>query len=193
MKRFISMLSVVLLLTAVIFADETEGDVYDDGYIYEQNGRGDHFLKIDLGVNLADNFGAQIYPGIGVNAGYYYFLNKLFAVGGDLTIGYNQTIGQKPLTTVPFTVGGMFQPYIGKFEFPMMLTAGIASTTLLGETYFPSFAAKFSAGIFFRYSETWSFGLSTITYMIPHWFIDEPENNDLGIFSAINLSVRYHF
>lgn len=194
MKRFFSIISVLLLLSAFVFADEdSQGDVYDDGYVYEQNGMGDQFVKIDLGVCLPLNFKGQLYPGIAANVGYYYFLSKYFAVGGDATIGYNYSIGQKPLTTVPLTVGGMIQPYFGKFEFPIMFTAGIATTTLLDKTYFPSFAAKFSVGAFYRYSETWSFGLSSVSYVIPHWFISEPQKNDVGIFTSVNLSVRYHF
>ena len=193
MKRFISILSVALLLSAAVFAQDSDGDVYDDGYVYEQNGAGDRFVKIDLGGNFALNFGNQLYPGIAANVGYYYLLSRYFGVGGDVTIGYNYSIGQKPLTAVPVTVGGLFQPYTGKFEFPIMLTVGFASTTLLDKTYFPSFAAKFSAGAYYRISETWSFGLSSNTYFIPHWFIDEPDKNDFGIFTSANLSVRYHF
>ena len=46
MKRFISILSAILFLSASIFADNYYDDEeeYDDGYIYEQNGAGDQFL-----------------------------------------------------------------------------------------------------------------------------------------------------
>ena len=193
MKRFISILSAALLLSTAVFAQDSEGDVYDDGYVYEQNGAGDRFLKVDLGVNFADNFNGQLYPGIGANVGYFYFLSKHVAIGGEVSVGYNFSIGQKPLTTVPFTLGAMYQPYFGKFEFPISLSIGFATTSLLDKNYFPSFAAKCTAGAYYRISETWSFGLSTNTYVIPHWFADEPKKNDLGIFTSANLSVRYHF
>ena len=56
MKRFISIVSAILLLSAAVFAGEyDDGDEYDDGFVYEQNGAGDRFLKVDLGVNFADN------------------------------------------------------------------------------------------------------------------------------------------
>ena len=192
MKRFISILSAALLLSTAVFAQDSEGDVYDDGYIYEQNGAGDRFLKVDLGVNLADNLNGQLYPGIAANIGYFYFLNKHFAIGGEGAVGYNFSIGQKPLTTVPFTFNVMYQPYVGKFEFPVSLGIGFASTALLDKNYFPSLAGKVSAGVYYRISETWSFGLTSNTSIIPHWFIDEPKKNDVGIFTSINVSVRYH-
>ena len=194
MKRFISILSAVLLLSAAVFADEYEDDEeYDDGYVYDQNGAGDQFLKIDLGANFPLNFNGKIYVGAGASVGYYYFLNSSFALGGDAIIGYNVSIGNKPLITVPITVGAMFQPIAGKFEFPLMLNIGIASTTCQTMTYFPSFSAKFSAGAYYRYSESWSFGLSTNTYWIPQWISGESEKSDHGFFTTLGLSVRYHF
>ena len=193
MKRFISILSAILLLSAVVFADDyDEGDEYDDGFVYEQNGAGDRFLKVDLGVNLADNLDGKLFPGIAADVGYFYFLNRNFAIGGEATVGYNFTIGQKPLITVPFTFGLMYQPYVGKFEFPLTLGIGFATTSLLDKNYFPSLAGKVSAGVYYRITETWSFGLMTNTSIIPHWFIDEPEKNALGIFTSINVGVRYH-
>ena len=58
MKRFISILSVILLLSAAVFADDyyDDDEEYDDGYVYEQNGAGDQFLKIDLAANFPLNF-----------------------------------------------------------------------------------------------------------------------------------------
>ena len=169
-----------------------EGDEYDDGFVYEQNGAGDQFIKVDLGANFPLNFGSQLKIGGLVSLGYYRFLNQYFAVGGDLILGYNLSIGKKPLFSVPVTFGVMYQPYVGKFEFPVSLGIGFASTALLDKNYFPSLAGKVSAGVYYRISETWSFGLTSNTSIIPHWFIDEPKKNDVGIFTSINVSVRYH-
>ncbi len=194
MKRFISILSAILFLSASIFADNYYDDEeeYDDGYIYEQNGAGDQFLKIDLGANIPLNFGEQLHVGAAASVGYYYFLSNNFAVGGDALLGYNLSIGKKPLVTIPITFGAMFQPYIGKFEFPFMLNVGFATVTCQQMMYFPALSVKASAGAFYRWSESWSIGLSTHAYWIPLWYTNK-DYNDNGLFATADLSVRYHF
>ena len=208
MKRFISILSVILLLSAAVFADDyyDDDEEYDDGYVYEQNGAGDQFLKIDLGANFPLNFGKKLYVGGMASVGYYRFLNQYFALGGDVIIGYNVSIGKKPLFAVPITFGAMYQPYVGKFEFPLMLNIGIATLSCQSLTYFPAFCAKFTGGAFYRYNETWSFGLSSTTYWVPQFFLLDKNTNgyyaneglpkkkvDHGVFTSASLSVRYHF
>ena len=202
MKRFISILSAILLLSAAVFAEDwyDDDEDYEDGFVYEQNGAGDQFIKIDLGANFPLNFGEQLYVGGLVTVGYYQFLNQYFALGGDVLVGYNLSIGKKPLFAVPITFGVMYQPYTGKFEFPMMLNIGIATISCQSLTYFPAFSAKFTAGAFYRFSESWSFGLTSTSYWIPQWFLVERIKNpdkeykiDNGLFTSIGLSVRYHF
>ncbi len=199
MKRFISILSAILFLSAAVFAEDyyDDGDEYNDGYVYEQNGAGDQFLKIDLAANFPLNFGSQLKVGGLVSVGYYQFLNQYFAIGGDVLVTYNISVGKKPLFMVPITVGAMFQPYIGKFEFPMMLNIGIATISCQSMTYFPAFTAKFTAGAYFRYSETWSFGITSTTYWIPQWFLMDSATRghaaNNGFFTSAGLSVRYHF
>ncbi len=199
MKRFISILSVILLFTATIFADDwyDDDEDYDDGYVYEQNGAGDQFLKIDLAANFPLNFGQQLKVGGLFSIGYYKFLTETFALGGDGFAGYNLSIGEKPLFVAPVTFGVMYQPYLGKFEFPLMLNIGIATMTFQSSTYFPAFTAKFTGGAYYRFSETWSFGISSTTYWIPQWFLLDKNTRgtkaDNGIFTSAGLSVRYHF
>ena len=205
MKRFISILSAVLLLSAYVFAEDyyDDDEEYDDGYVYEQNGAGDQFLKIDLAANFPLNFDSQLKVGGLVSMGYYRFLNQYFAIGGDLLISYNLSVGKKPLFSVPITFGIMYQPYIGKFEFPLQLNVGFATQTCQAMTYFPAFTAKFNAGAYYRFSETWSFGISATTYWIPEFFWfgkrESGTNNykgyksDYGLFTGVGLSVRYHF
>ncbi len=202
MKRFISILSAILLLSAAVFADDwyDDDEDYDDGLIYEQNGTGDQFIKIDLGANFPLNFGQQLYVGGLVSVGYYQFLNQYFAVGGDLLIGYNLSIGKKSLFAVPVTFGVMYQPYKGKFEFPLMLNIGFATVSCQSLTYFPAFSTKFTGGAFYRFSESWSVGITSTTYWIPQWFLierikhkDRNYTVDNGVFTSAGLSVRYHF
>ncbi len=208
MKRFISILSAILFLSAAVFADSyyDDDEEYDDGYVYEQNGAGDQFIKIDLGANFPLNFGKQLNVGGLVSIGYYRFLDKYFALGGDVLVGYNVSIGKKPLFEVPVAFGAMYQPYIGKFEFPLMVNIGIATISCQSMTYFPALTAKFTGGAYYRFSESWSFGLSSTTYWIPQFFLLDKNTNgkredeglpkqkfDQAFFTSACLSVRYHF
>jgi len=204
MKRIISILSAILLLSAAVFADDSsEGDEYDDGFVYEQNGAGDQFLKIDLGANFPLNFGSQLNVGGMVSIGYYRFLNQYFAVGGDVLIGYNVSIGKKALFEVPVVLGVLYQPYIGKFEFPLMFDLGIATISCQSMTYFPALTAKFTGGAYYRITETWSVGLSSTTYWVPQFFLIGEINSkdhtyrgydfDQALFTSACLTVRYHF
>lgn len=191
MKRFISVIIGIFLCAFAVFADEP-GDEYEDDYVYTQNGVGDQFLKIELSGIFPLNFEKKIYPGGALSIGYYRFILDNLAIGGDVIISYNLTIGEKSLVNVPVTFGAMFQPTINKFEFPIFAGIGFASVSCQGESYFPAFAVKAEVGAFYRAFETWSFGISSNIFMIPQWF-KESEKNDLGIFCTANLSARYHF
>lgn len=191
MKRFFSIMLIFTLCSACIFAEEP-GDEYDDGYVYSQNGQGDQFLKIEVAGIFPLNFGKQIYPGGALSIGYHRFISEQFALGGDVIVGYNLTIGEKSLIHVPITLGAMYQPIINKFEFPIYAGIGLASVSSQGQNYFPAFVAKVEAGAFFRYSESWSFGLSSNVFMIPQVCKDKSKNYT-GFFCTANLSARYHF
>jgi len=194
MKKIFSTLTVLCVLAAAVFAQsDGQGDEYIDDYVYEQNGAGDQLLSINLGANFPLNFDGQLYPGASASIAYYRFLTNTIAVGGDLIIGYNVTVGKKALVTVPVTAGVIFQPYTGKFEFPLSAGIGFATTSCQGLTYFPSFAAKLSGGAYYRISEGWSAGLNAICYWIPEWFPSKPEQNDNGFFLSTVIGIRYHF
>ena len=198
MKRFISILISLILCTTALFSQAYDDeDEYDDGYVYEQNGAGDRFIKFDFGANFPLNFNNKLYVGAAASVGFYYFLTNNLAVGGDIILGYNDSIGKKPLVSIPATAGIMYQPYIGKFEFPFMLNVGFANVTREQEVYFPALSAKATAGAFYRFSETWSFGLSAHGYWIPQFFLLDKDTRghkfDQGLFSTVGLSIRYHF
>jgi len=192
MKKLISVLAILCLCTTLIFAEDDEGDFYDDGYIYEQNGAGDRFLKINMMANFPLNFGSQLYVGGAVDAGFYQFISPTIALGGEVLVGYDVTIGEKALILAPITFGIMFQPTLGKFEFPMTAGIGISSTSCQGETYFPGFTAKASLGAFYRITEMWSLGLYGSAYWLPEWFTNSAYN-DNGFFATAGIGARYHF
>lgn len=190
MKRLISTLLIACSLFFCTFA--ADSDEYDDGYIYSLNGSGDQILKINLFGNFPLNFGKQLYPGLGADLSYYKFITDKIALGGEVGISNNFTIGSKALFIIPITAGVLYQPTIDHFEFPLSLNLGIGIETLQSSTYFPSLVAKFTGGAFMRLTETWSFGVTTAFTWIPQWNKDSSKNAN-GLFLNAGLSARYHF
>lgn len=194
MKRIITLFLSLFLMTGFIFAqDSEEGDDYDDGYVYERNGAGDQFVKADFYAHFPIGFNNKLYVGGGFSIGYYRFFTNWLALGGEVSPTYNVSIGNKSLITVPVTVGAIVQPTLGNFEFPVGITAGIASSTWANNvTYFPSFAAKAYAGVYYRINDSWSVGVDGSFFWIPQWLPD-PTLNYHGLFASAGLALRYHF
>lgn len=208
MKRILSIILTLFVFTGFIFAeDDDEGDEYDDGYVYERNGAGDQFLKINLGPFFPNNFGGPVTKGSGTNKtylngtlytggeielGYFKFLTNWLAVGGEFTASYNLSVGKKTLVMLPLTGGVLFQPTAGDFEFPIYLEIGMGFESWQNSTYFPSLATKCSAGAYYRINESFSAGLAGSFFWIPQWFKDSSKNAN-GLFTAVNLGFRYHF
>ena len=197
MKRILSLLLVLSIFAGTIFCQEDGPDIYEDDYEYLQNGPGDQFLKIELGAIFPLNFEGKLWPGVQATIGYYRFLNTWLALGGEISVTSQFSIGNKALFMVPITFGAMAQPTIGKFEFPFFLTMGIADHTWANMTYFPAFTLKAEAGAFYRMTESWSFGLTSFfmwTVETPGWKSSENKNKDFhGLFQTASLAARYHF
>ncbi|MCQ2587479.1 MAG: hypothetical protein MJ174_05125 [Treponema sp.] len=195
MKRFLSIILSLLFITGFVFAEE-EGDEYDDGYVYEVNGAGDQFIKINLGSIIPLNFSSdginRLYSGGVMELGYYRFLNKWLAVGGEMSASYNISVGEKILVMIPFTFGIMYQPTYNDFEFPIFAEIGFSYESWQNMDYFPSLAAKLEAGGFYRINEICSVGLNTSFMWIPQWFKDSQYNKN-GLFMTASIGARYHF
>ncbi|EID85968.1 hypothetical protein MSI_03990 [Treponema sp. JC4] len=191
MKRIISLLLVLSIFAGAVFAQEDDGpDIYEDDFEYLQNGPGDQFLKIELGAIFPLNFGDKLWPGVQATIGYYRFLNQWLALGGEISVSSEFSIGNKALFMVPITFGVMFQPTVKKFEFPIFLTMGIADHTWANATYFPAFTIKAEAGAFYRFTEAWSFGLTTFVM----WSVEKARGDYThGWFETASLAARYHF
>lgn len=213
MKRLFCILMVLLFCFPAVFAAEDD-DIYDD-YEYEMNGEGDQFFKIDISAVVPLNFQDtentsdgkwKMKVGVGADLSYFRFISSTVALGGNAGFNYNLTLGKKSLLTVPITVGLLYQPYMGNFEFPLSLTLGISALSCQGMTFFPAFTARGSAGFFYRFNESWSAGLDASIMFIPMWLKKEyreaglyknadgtVKNFDFGLFSNIGIAVRYHF
>ena len=194
MKRFFSLVLLFLTFTYGIFAQEYDDDGFpeDDVFVYASNGAGDQFLKINLGPVFPLNFKGQLKTGGKASIGYFRFLTETLAVGGELGATYNVSIGEKVLVMIPFTFGVMFQPYVGKFEFPLYAELGIANETWQNMEIFPTMAAKLSAGAYYRLTDSISLGVSTDFFWMPQWFKDRSKNFN-GLFETAEIGLRYHF
>ena len=200
MKRFLILIALITCISAPFFA---ENDASDDDitqtFVYEMNGRGDQYIKIGIFANFPLNFGnpfsgGQLYTGGAAELGYHRFISGSLALGMDLMVGYNPTIGSNSLTMVPVTFGITWQPSLGKFEFPLQLGAGFAFETCQNKKYFPSPALKAELGSFFRMNESWSFGLTGNLLYLPQWAeVNDKIEYDAGLFAQVSASVRYHF
>lgn len=201
MKRLLSLLFTSLILVTAVFADEP-GDEYDDGFVYEQNGAGDQFLKFDFSgcfpITSSDSnssiiHNGQLTPGFSFDLGYYKFLNKWFAVGGEVTFTSNWSIGEKLLTTIPFCAGVLMQPSAGNFEFPIYLNVGISYHSWANNKYFPGLTTKATAGVFYRITEAWSAGISGSFFWEPEWYNNPSYKNTSVLLSTVNIGGRFHF
>lgn len=193
MKRFFSLLLIFLTLSTFLFAQEEDEDGFlDDVYVYSTNGAGDQFLKINLGAVFPLNFKGHLKTGGIASLGYFRFLSENFGIGGEIGATYSVSIGQKVLVMLPITFGGLFQPYIGKFEFPIFAEIGMANLTWQNMEYFPTLVTKVSAGAFYRITDAVSVGLSTDFFWIPQWFKDSSKNYN-GLFETATIGLRYHF
>lgn len=196
MKRFISLLLIFVTFSICLFAEEDDyfddDQYYDDVYVYSQNGAGDQFLKINLGAIFPLNFHGQLKPGGKATLGFYRFLTENIAVGGEISATYSVSIGEKILVMLPLTGGIMYQPYIGKFEFPIFAEIGVANTTWQNMEHFPSLVTRLSAGAYYRITDSISFGLSSEFLWNPQWFKDSSMNYN-GLFQTAEIGLRYHF
>jgi len=207
-KRFLALFSAVFLLASFAFADENmdanSGDEDKKEIQTKQNFKynepGDQFIKIDLMATAPLNFGGtfplyrsgKMSLGGAGSLGYHRFITSWFAVGLNVKFGYNPTIGENMFTYVPFVFCFTVQPTIKKFEFPITMGIGAAVESYLNNTYFPGLTLKPEAGIFYRVTPSWSFGIKGNFMYLPQWYEDS-ENNDHGNFSSVVIAARYHF
>lgn len=200
MKKFIAICCTVFLFSTAVFSQEQDND--DDRFAveYRMNEPGDQFINIGLMVTFPLNFGGdfplyregQLSTGGAGTIGYHRFLTSWFALGLDVSFGYNPTIGENMFTYVPFVFCFTVQPTIKKFEFPITMGIGAAVESYLNRTYFPGLTLKPEAGIFYRVTPSWSFGIKGNFMYLPQWYEDS-ENNDHGNFSSVVIAARYHF
>ncbi|MBQ6056747.1 MAG: hypothetical protein IJJ70_09595 [Treponema sp.] len=201
MKKSLALACALLTLGAAAFCQE-EPEQNDEKFAvnYTLNEPGDQYINIGLMVTFPMNFGGnfplfrsgQMQTGGAGTLGYHRFLTSWFDLGIDVTFGYNPTLGENIFTYVPFVLSATFQPNFRHFEFPLTMGIGVASESYLNRTYFPGLVLKPQAGVFYRATPSWSFGVRYDFMYMPQWY-DDPSKNDYGLFSSAMISARYHF
>ena len=175
--------------------DESNSDSDNQEQVvkYQTNGKGDQFLRLGIMFSIPLNFDEQLYLGGAAQLGYYRLINNWLGFGAELMAGYNPTIGSNIFTYVPITAGIMFQPYIWRFEFPIILSVGMALETSNNKKQFPAFITKAEANIYYRFNESFSLGIGSDIMYMPQWSNDGKSDYNYGIFMTASVSVRYHF
>ena len=170
-------------------ASQEPSDFQED-FVYKMNQKGDQFINISLRLNVPlKPAPTQLYVGGAGTIGYTRFINSVFALGGDISFAYSTTVGKNVFTYVPILFKVMYQPTVHQFEFPLTLGLGFAFENYNTDTYF-GFVAKPEVGAFYRFSPSWSFGLSTGITLMPQV---AKQDFYMGVIFDTALTVRYHF
>ena len=198
MKHILPLVLMICLCAVSVSAQDSsqnnDNDIHSaPDYTYKTNDAGDQYIKIALMGVFPLNFGDHLQTGGAAELGYHRFVNSLVALGFDVQFGYNPTIGSNMYTYVPMTFTATFQPYVGKFEFPLTVGVGTALESYLSRNYFPALVLKGEAGFFFRATESWSFGVESQYMYMPQYYYSHPEYNDYGLFLTAGIVARYHF
>ncbi len=212
MKRIAALICACLFFSSLTFAQSTpstDSDIDQEKpeskkapavKTFKLNEPGDQYIKLGLMMTMPLNFGGsfplyrdgKISTGGAGEIGYHRFITSWFAVGADVSFGYNPTIGENIFTYIPLIINFTVQPTIRRFEFPLTIGVGAAVENYLSKTYFPGFVFKPQLGAFYRVTPSWSFGLEGEYMYMPQWYSDSSKN-DYGCFASIAISARYHF
>jgi hypothetical protein len=181
--------------------DDEEIPIESDWDVYapELYSRGDQTFTISLGITIPTLFfqdGETIthnfFPvgGTGVLA-YNYFLDSHFNIGGEIGGLFNYTLANNTVFVIPIGLRLGYQFILRRFEFPLIVTLGIAPQRYLNFNYL-GFFIKGGASAFFRFSPDWSFGLNAVWSWYPEW-TEERDKDIHGNMVDVTLSARYHF
>lgn len=181
----------ILIFGALLCYAQEEGEITFDSVEYNMNIRGDQVFRVALegaGAWRPRNLGF----GGNVALGYHYFLDSFFSVGGDVNFLYHRTYGSNVFYCVPVMARGSFQANIGRFEFPISLSAGVALQSYLNQFYFGP-VVKPEVGAFYRYSADWSIGVTVGTTFLPQIYLRDRTQSRTATVIDAGLSIKYHF
>jgi hypothetical protein len=168
--------------------------------------KGDVAFNINIGVIFPVAFTvgslSQYSPPVGGSGSLSvsYFLNSHVFTGGGIQGMFTPTIGEHMLYIVPMGAHIGYVWTAGRFEFPLLLTAGWAWQMYLEHLYFGFFAQpQFSA--LFRTFNNWSFGITAAWWILPQWGTNTTDDTGktiagkdaIGNFLTLTLIAQYHF
>ena len=193
------------LQAASLSAQEWEEDW--DFYMVDLYARGDQTFTITLGVVFptvfhfyGDNSGRShnFSPPVG-GAGslsYNHFLGPNFFVGAEVGVSFNYTVARNTVFVIPIGLRAGWQFLMGRFEFPLALTFGIAPQRYMDLSYVGPFL-RGTASAFYRFNPEWSFGLNADWIWLPQrprrGGSPVPSENVDANMLGITISARYHF
>jgi len=190
----------LIFLPVQLFAQSDPDEETDwENYQYDYYAPGDQTFQISLGVAVPTVYlDYQRKPmvnnapvgGVGSLIFNYYIKPKLY-VGGELSGMFVPTKGGNTMFVIPLgpRIGTQF--IVGRFEFPIAASIGMAWQTFLSHRYFGMYM-KGGGGALVRAKNNWAFGLSTNLYWFPQWTKEKEKNAD-ALFLDITFSARYHF
>ena len=191
---------------AASLSAQEEWDEWDFG-VMDLYAMGDQTITISLGLALPTVFfnhhegrtmDHNFSPVVGGTGSimYTYFLGSNVFLGGEIGVSFHHTVGRNTLFIIPIGLHGGWQFLLGRFEFPLSLTFGIAPQRYLDATYMGVFL-RAGASAFYRFSPDWSFGVTAGW----NWYPQRPRmdggrfpegNVDANIL-GLTISARYHF
>lgn len=196
MKKILSLFIMCFLVLGGIFAEEQsevqpeENDEFE--YVYKTNQGGDSFIRMSLGMDIPIKPKMpQMKIGGSGTLGFYKFITGWFAVGGDFSFAYSETLGSNVYYFVPLMARTIFQFTVDNFEFPLFIGIGGSFQNYVDRMYF-GLTINPEIGCFYRFRPDWSVGIIGGAYILPQWF-DNEEYNYTGVIATVSISARYHF
>jgi hypothetical protein len=202
MGKVVAFLLILLLNFTLLYAqeDETPPDGDWDYFYPDSNTGGDQTVTISFGTvfptvffNNGQRIDHNFKPPVGGTGtlSYNYYINSNFFVGGEINLMFLSTIGENMYYAFPLGVRAGYQLYFWRLEFPINFTVGMVWHRYLSFKYYGLYL-KGGPAAYFRFSSSWSFGLSSNWYWLPQW-TDDRSKNVYGNMIDLTLSARYHF
>jgi hypothetical protein len=162
---------------------------------------GDKIFSISLGVedplfNINPNNEKMIKPKLSLGGSaeleWDFFVLPGFALGGQLGGAFNSTPASRTLFMVPITFKTTYFFASLPWEFPVGLGVGTCIDTVSDSTHVDLFF-KPQAGVFYRATPDWSFGMNLSYWIIPQFYSAHPQQSRIANILGVTLSGLYHF
>lgn len=161
---------------------------------------GDGILSLALGTSLSLGFidpSTWTYlppttdPGFAFSLSYARFLDAKWAIAGDLSGGFINTVNDRRLFVAPISLRLVRAFATGPFVIAPSVGAGVAISSLLDSKHADGLL-KIGSSFLWRATSDMSYGLNMFANVIPQIYSNAPDQNRIGTFLEATLSVAYH-